>query len=850
MTSISTADSERGAATGSPQDDPAHRQAQADRLLTAWAAPKGWRYWSAVNNDQVGIWYVLTAFAFMLFAGVLGLLIRVQLASPETDFLSADAYNQVFTLHGTVMMFLFAVPIFEAVSILVLPEILATRDLPFPRLSAYGYWSFLIGGTFVCGSIFFGAAPDTGWFMYPPLATKQGGIGADIWLLGLSFIEVAAIAAAVELIVGVLKFRPPGMRINLIPLYAWYVLVVAGMIVFAFPPLIAGDLLFELERMFDWPFFDPSRGGDPLLWQHLFWIFGHPEVYIIFLPAIALLAMILPTFAQRPIVGYSWIVLAAVGTGFLSFGLWVHHMFTTGLPSISLGFFSAASEAVAIPTGVQLFAFVATLLAGRVIYTAPMLFATGALAIFVFGGLTGVMVALAPFDYQVHDSYFVVAHLHYTLIGGALFPVVAGFYYFFPFATGKKLSERLARPAFWLMFIGFNVAFLPMHLTGLRGMPRRVFTYPEGLGWDALNLVSTVGAFVFACGFLIVVFDVLRPKRRQPYSERNPWNAGTLEWLCEMPGHPWGSRCVPLIESRYPLWDQKDFLRKVDEGRFYLADAEELRRETMVTSVLDAKPVQCLRVPGPTFLTMVAAALTGGVFIFSTFHWWIMAMVSGVLALGAILAWLWTGTADVPEKATKDVGLGLTLPLYRSGPQSVGWWAMFITMMGDATAYAGLVFGYFFYWTIHTDFPPEDGSGAGSGWLAAGLAAVLLAWGLTVLARHWNAGGAVPPTRLALVAGTVLAVAGAALLLVGPWSAGLIPSAHVYPATVWVLLIWTAIHVAIGAIMQLYCIAGSLAGRLSPEHDIDLWNSALYWHFAALTAAVTVGVITLFPLVA
>ena len=349
------------------------RQAQADRLRAAWETPKGLSYVTAVNNTEVGVWYTLTAFAFMLMAGVMALLIRAQLAFPENDLIPADLFNQLFTMHGSAMMFLFAVPMFEAISILLLPGFLAARDMPFPRLSAYGYWCFLIGGIFVIGSIFFNAAPKAGWFMYPPLATEELGVGSDIWLLGLSFIEVASIAAAVELIVGTLKCRPPGMRVNIMPLYAWYVMVVGGMILFAFPPLIAGDFLFELERSFDWPFFDPSRGGDPMLWQHLFWIFGHPEVYIIFLPSIAIAAMIVPTVAQRPIVGYSWIVLSAVGTGFLSFGLWVHHMFTTGLPSISIGFFSAASEAVVIPTGIQLFAFVATLMLGRVKVSLPLL---------------------------------------------------------------------------------------------------------------------------------------------------------------------------------------------------------------------------------------------------------------------------------------------------------------------------------------------------------------------------------------------------------------------------------------------------------------------------------------------
>ncbi len=839
------------AAHTSPQDDPAHRRAQAERLKQIWASGRGWRYWGAVNNSEVGLWYTATAFVFFLFAGVLALLMRTQLAVSENDFVSAELYNQLFTLHGTVMMFLFAIPVFEAFSILILPEMLGARELPFPRLSAYGYWSFLLGGVFVCGSIFFGAAPSGGWFMYPPLTTdvEQSGVGADIWMLGLSFIEVASIAAAVEIIIGILKCRPPGMRINLMPLYAWYLLVVAAMILFAFPPLIAGDILFELERLLGWPFFDPARGGDPILWQHLFWIFGHPEVYIIFLPAIALVAMIVPTFARRPIVGYSWIVLAAVGTGFLSFGLWVHHMFATGLPSISLGFFSAASEAVAIPTGVQIFCFLATLLAGRVIRSVPMLFVSGTLAIFVIGGLTGVKIALAPYDWQAHDTYFIVAHLHYVLIGGVLFPILAGAYYFFPFVTGHKLSDRLGKLAFWPMFVGFNLAFFPMHFTGLLGMPRRVFTYPQGLGWDGLNLMSTVGAFIFAAGLLVVVFDVLRPRRKKSYAPRNPWNAGTLEWLTEMPGEDWGVRSIPIVESRYPLWDQQDFIKHVDEGRFYLPDAEEGKREMLVTSVLDATPVQCLRVPGNTFITMAAAFLTGGVFIFTTFHWYLAALVSGVLALGAIIKWLWDGTAMVPEKQEKDVGLGLSLPLYMSGPKSVGWWAMLITMVGDMTAFASLVFGYFFYWTIHDDFPPTDAA-PGVAWPLAASALLMAAWGLTVMARRWNRAGYATALRLALIAGAILTVAGGVAFIWGPWTSGMVASRNVYPAIVWVLVIWTVSHAALGVVMQLYCVARSLAGKLTPEYDIDIWNVSLYWHFMAITTLVTFAVIALFPLAA
>lgn len=825
-------------------------RAQSARLAKPWEAPPGWRYWSAVNNTEVGAWYTAVSFLFFLFAGILALLMRTQLAVPENDFLSADTYNQFFTLHGSVMMFLFGVPIFEAFSIMILPQMLGARDLPFPRLSAYGFWSFVIGGVFVCGSVFFGAAPKGGWFMYPPLTTSyQEGIGADIWLLGLSFIEIASLAAAVELIVGVLKTRPPGMRINLIPLYCWYILVVAGMILFAFPPLIAGDLLFELQRAFHWPFFDPSKGGDPLLWQHLFWIFGHPEVYIIFLPAIALVAMIVPTFAQRPIVGYSWIVLAAVGTGFISFGLWVHHMFTTGMPAISLAFFSAASEAVAIPTGVQIFCFLATALAGKFVRTVPMLFVTGSLAVFIIGGLTGVMVAIAPFDFQAHDTYFVVAHLHYVLIGGMLFPVAAGLYYFYPMATGKKMSEKIGQIAFWLMFIGFNVTFLPMHLTGLLGMPRRVFTYASNIGFDALNLTSSIGAFVLAAGVGALVFDAVRPKKKQPFCVRNPWNAGTLEWLAEMPAKPWGVRSIPEIKGRYPLWDQPNIVEDVDKGRFFLPDAEDGKRETLITTNVDADPIQCLRVPGPTFKTFWAAAFTGGFFIFATYKWYLAAVVSAGLALAMILVWLWTGTATIPEKREQHVGLGVTLPLYASGSQSVGWWAMFITMIGDMTAFVSLVFGYFFFWTVHDNFPPESMSGPGVFWpgLAAGF--LLAAWGLTLLARHWNRREFGSGFYISLLLAALLTVSGILALAAGPYFNGLNPTSHAYPATVWVLVLWTGLHMAIGLIMQLYCIARRLAGRMTGEHDIDIQNVGLYWHFMAITAVLTVAVIAGFPLV-
>ena len=818
---------------------------QAARLAATWASPTGWRRWSDVNNTVVGVWYLLGSALFFGFAGVLALVMRAQLAVPDNDLVSAETYDQLFTMHGSVMMFLFAVPIFEAVSIVLLPQMLGARDLPFPRLSAFGFWSFFLGGTFFCGTLFFGAAPSGGWFMYPPLSSAfQPGIGPDVWLLALSFVEVSAIAAAVELVVGVLKCRPPGMRIDLIPIYAWYILVVAVMLLFAFPPLIAGTLLLELERAFGFPFFDPARGGDPILWQHLFWLFGHPEVYIVFLPSVALVATILPTFSRVPLVAYPWVVLSAVGTGFLSFGLWVHHMFATGLPWISLALFSAASQAVAIPSAIQLAAFVATLWVGRPVLSVPVLFSVGGLALFVLGGITGVLVAVVPIDLQAHDSHFIVAHLHTVLIGGTLFPLLGGLYYWYPLVTGRLLSERVGKLAFWLTMVGFGLTFLPMHVTGLQGMARRVYTYPAGEGLGALNAVSTVGSALIGLGLLAIAIEVIRPKGPAAVAARNPWGAGTLEWLSEMPpDRTWGVRSVPSIRSRYPLWDQPELLADVDHGRGFLPDAEEGLRETLVTSPVDARPEQVLRVAPPSYLPLLAAVGVGGFFIASTFHAYAVAL--GFVAMGAvfILVWLWSGTAMIPEKERKNIGGGLDLPLYVSGSASVGWWGLFVALLSLLTAFLSVVFAWFFFWTIHADFPALGAVRVGP-WGLGGLG-VGAGWALVAGAVRWNRANQAGRVYLALVSGSVFAAFSVWLLFLG--SSDLDPRAHAVGATAWVLTGWAGLQVALGIAMNGYCIARRLAGRLTARYDMDLVNVLLYWHFTAFTVLVAALVVVAFP---
>jgi cytochrome c oxidase subunit I+III len=543
------------------------------------------------------------------------------------------------------------------------------------------------------------------------------------------------------------------------------------------------------------------------------------------------------------------VVLAAVGTGFLSFGLWVHHMYTTGLPGlISLAIFSAASAAVAIPTGVQLFCFLATLRAGRPARSVPMLYMIGGLGSFVIGGLTGVMVAMAPFDLQAHDSFFIVAHLHTVLIGGAVFPLLAGLYYFYPLVRGRLLSERIGRVAFWLVFAGFNLTFMPMHVLGLLGMPRRVFTYPSGLGWESLNQVATAGAFVLALGLVLIAWDMLWPWRPVQRAVRNVWDAGTLEWLQKDPDLPWGVRTVPIVSTRYPLWQQPGFVDDYDHGRFYLPDAVEGRREMLVTSTVDAVPIQCMRIPGPTFITLVAAVFVGGFFIAATFQWYATAVVSSLLALVTILVWLWTGTGEIPEKDEKDVGLGLTLPLYTSGRESPGWWAMFITMLGDFAAFVSLIFGYVFYWTLNDRFLAASAAGPGVLWPATGAILIVGAWLLTGIARPVLASTSAALFSLTLLLAGILGLLGAGALMTALWSMPLAPDGSAYAATVWLLLVWVILHVALGLVMLGYCAARRLAGRMTARYDMDLRNTLLYWHFTGVMTLITIGVVAGFPL--
>jgi cytochrome c oxidase subunit I+III len=624
--------------------------AETVRLNQTWASPTGFFGWfTHVNQRTIGRRFIVTAFVFFALAGLQAAAMRWQLAQPENTLLTPELYNQFMTMHGTVMMFFFAVPVMEGFAIYVVPLMLGTRDMAFPRLNAFGYYLYLIAGITIYVFAFLSLAPDVGWFSYVPLALKpySPSLGVDAWATVITFFEIAALVAAVELIATIFKQRAPGMSLNRMPLFVWAVLVMAFMIVFAMPPVMLASFMLALDRLVGTVFFDPTAGGDPLLWQHLFWFFGHPEVYIIFLPALGMVSTIIITFTRRPIFGYTALVISLVATGMIAFGLWVHHMFTAGLPHLGAAFFSAASMMIAIPSGVQVFCWIVSLWGAKVRLATPMLFVLGFLFLFVLGGLTGVMVASIPFDRQVHDTYFVVAHFHYVLIGGAVFPLLGGLYYWFPKMTGRMMSERLGRWSFGVLFVGFNLTFFPMHWLGLEGMPRRVYTYLHETGWGDLNLMVTLSSMLVATGFLLTGINVVISLLRGERAADNPWDADTLEWSTGSPPPNYNHRHIPVVTSRWPLWER-------DAERYPVVTGIRSNcREVLRTTVLDAEPQGTVVLPAPSAWPFVLALAVAIGFIGFMFHpaWLAVGFAGSFLA---ILGWLWpdpTHWRHVQERA-------------------------------------------------------------------------------------------------------------------------------------------------------------------------------------------------------
>ena len=818
-----------------------HRQ-----LSAIWATGPGWQRLASVNHSVIGMRMMVTSFAFFLIAGILGMLIRVQLATPESAFMGAETYNQVFTMHGSMMLFLFAIPMVESFAVYLTPKILGTRDFAFPRLTAYGYWCYLFGATILTVSLIAQVAPNGGWFMYTPLSSNvfNPGMNSDIWLLGVTFVEISALSLAVEIVVSVLKMRAPGMSLDRMPIFAWYILVTALMMLVAFPPLILGSILLEVERAFGLPFFDPTRGGDPLLWQHLFWLFGHPDVYIIFLPMAAVLSTIIPVFAGRPLVGYRASVVAIIAVGFLSFGLWVHHMFTVGIPHLALAFFSAASAILGIPTALQIFAWLATLAHGKPRWSLPMLYVFGFFFVFVCGGLTGIMLAMVPFDWQAHDTYFVVAHLHYVVAGALAFPMLAGMYYWLPLLTGRTTVRGLSTLAFWLVFVGFNLTFFMMHLTGLMGMPRRVYTFYGDEGWNWLNLLSSVGSFIMTIGFALVVIDLIVQLRYGRRVRRDPWKAATLEWAMPIPPQPYAFASIPHFDTATERAAPGDTALSLARGEGYLGFTRNGWPEALGVHITSGKPEQLIVLPQPTYLPLVTAIATAAVVLAILFKFYLLAILVTVVIAGLFI-YGGQSAGHTRDYGPLPIGRGISVPPHTEVAGTPPWMAMVCTLVADGTLFASLVFGTFYLWLAAPNWPSAVAFNPNRILALGVLAGLVVAAMAARRALRALVTGGKPQGWIALAMLSLVLAIAAVVGLIG----GVIPHPreHALGATAAALLSYIAVHAGIGLLFLTSNLLRIRAGMVSALRHTDLRLTRLWLAFTAVTGAIALALVLALP---
>ncbi|HZU05491.1 MAG TPA: cytochrome c oxidase subunit I [Chloroflexota bacterium] len=600
------------------------------RATTGW-----WSWVTTVDHKRIGVLYGVTAFIFFLIGGVEALLIRLQLAVPNNHLLNPELYNQLFTMHGTTMIFLVVMPLSVAFFNIAVPLQIGARDVAFPRLNALSYWIFVTGGILLNLGWLMGAAPNGGWFGYAPNTERafNPGPGIDFWALGLLVLGTASMAGAFNFIVTILNLRAPGMSFMRMPVFTWMTLVVSFLIIFAFPVITVALIQLVFDRHFGTNFFISSAGGDALLWQHLFWIFGHPEVYILILPAMGVVSEVLPVFSRKPLFGYAVVVYSGIAIAFVSYGVWAHHMFTTGLGPIADAVFVTTTMAVAVPTGVKIFNWIATLWGGSIDFKTPLLMALGFVSMFIIGGLSGVTHAVAPSDWQQTDTYYVVAHFHYVLFGGAIFGLFAGIYYWWPKMTGRLLDERLGKWHFWLMLIGFNLTFAPMHWLGLNGMPRRYFTYQAGMGWDFWNLVATIGAFVIAASILVFMYNAGMSLRRGALAGNDPWDGRTLEWAIPSPPPPYNFAVIPTVRGRDAWW-----LEKYGRGARTRAQAPASTAQQSSHNPHGTEEAHDIHMPDPSYYPVITAL---GLTLFAAgfiFGWWLSG-IGLLLMLFGIYAW-------------------------------------------------------------------------------------------------------------------------------------------------------------------------------------------------------------------
>jgi cytochrome c oxidase subunit I len=615
-----------------------------------------WSWFTTVDHKRIGILYGVTSFVFFLIGGIEALLIRVQLAVPNNEFLSADAYNQVFTMHGTTMIFLVVMPITVAFFNYLVPLMIGARDVAFPRLNAFSYWTFLGGGIFINTSFFLGGAPNQGWFGYAPNTSVvfSPGHNVDYWVFGLLILGISSTVGAANLIVTILNMRAPGMSLRRMPVFVWMTLVTTFLILFAMPVITIALFLLMFDRLFGANFFNPNAGGDPVLWQHLFWLFGHPEVYILILPSMGMVSETLPVFSRKPLFGYPVVVFSGIAIGFMGWGVWVHHMFAAGLGPVAVAAFSVSTMFIAVPTGVKIFNWIATMWRGSIRFTVAMMFSIGFIAMFTIGGLSGVTHSLSPHDRQQTDTYYVVAHFHYVLFGGALFGIMAGIYYWWPKIFGYHLSERIGKWHFWLWFIGFNVTFAPFHILGLQGMPRRVYTYQRDMGWDMWNMVSTLGAFVIAISVLVFLYNVAVSRRRGEPAVADPWDARTLEWTISSPPPEHNFDEVPTVHSVDDFWHRK--YTEDENGRLVRLNGS--NPEADAESHVGHGGDHGLHLPSPSYYPVIASLGFPVIAYGMIYHAYPVAALGGLVLLGALYAWGLEPSVE-PEDAEEAAAAGV-----------------------------------------------------------------------------------------------------------------------------------------------------------------------------------------------
>jgi cytochrome c oxidase subunit 1/cytochrome c oxidase subunit I+III len=615
----------------------------AHSLQGIWATKPGLLGWiSSVDHKEIGLRYIVTAFVFLIAGGLEALMLRVQLARPNQTLLTPEQYDELFSMHGITMIFLYASPVLSGFSNYLFPLVLGARDMAFPRLNAFSYWIYLAAGLFIYSSLLAAAAPNDGWFNYVPYALREynPGPNIDFYALGMIFLGISTTVGSANFVVTFLRMRAPGMSLNLVPVLTWGTVTVSVGNLLAVPSVSLAFFFLWTDRQFGTHFFRPNSGGHPLLWQHLFWMFAHPWVYVVVLPAMGLVSDSLPFFCRRPLVGYNAVVIGTVTTMALGFGVWLHHMFATGIPFLALAFFSGASFAIAIPSAIAVFAWVATIWTGRPALTSAFLYFAGFIVMFVIGGVSGIVTAAVPTDLQVTDTYFIVAHIHYVLIGINLFAVLGALHVWFPKMTGRFLNETFGKWAFSVIFFGFNLAFLPMHWTGLLGMPRRIYTYPAGLGWETPNLITTAGAFVLAFGFLLFLINVFISLRNGQLAGPNPWDAPSLEWSTPSPPPPYNFPVVPRVASRHPLWESRlGDRRRRSELRTGLA--LDHGKEALATTALDAVPDAILKMPDDTPAPFIVTLAMSIGFVGLLLQAWWLAGIGAVATLVGLLVWLW-----------------------------------------------------------------------------------------------------------------------------------------------------------------------------------------------------------------